>query len=334
MRIAIVKLSALGDIIHAMVILQFIKKYNQKISIDWFVEERYKDLLEFHPDINKVHVVNIKKAKKIKSLTLFFKELIKVNRLDHYDLVIDLQGLIKSAIITKLIPSKSSLGFEKSSLRESLAARFYTNTFKISYSENVIDRNLALICFALDINLNRNNILNKLSFLYSSKDYFFKVLSKRLPNIILVLGASYSSKCYPINKYAEISKLINANFIAVWGNEIEKQLANKLIEISPCVQMSNKLSIDALISLVQNANLVIGSDTGPTHLAWALNVPSITLFGPTPGYRNTYSTKINIVIESNSKVNPNKINKNDFSIKNIQVNDVVKIAINLLEMNK
>jgi len=334
MKIAIVKLSALGDIVHTMIVLQIIKNYNQKIKIDWIVEEEFRELLEFNPHINKVHVVNIKKAKKNKSLTLFFKELIKVNRLDHYDLVIDFQGLIKSAIITKLVPSKSSIGFEKSSLRESLAAKFYTNTFKISYSKNVIDRNIALICFALDIDLNRNNILNKLSFLHSSKDYFFKVLSNRLPNIILILGASYSSKCYPINKYAEISKLINANFIAIWGNEVEKELAKKLIEISPRVQISNKLPIDALIALIQNANLVIGSDTGPTHLAWALNVPSITLFGPTPGYRNTYTTKINKVIESNSKVNAKKINKNDFSIKNIKVNHVVKIAINLLEMNK
>ena len=55
MKIAIVKLSALGDIVHAMVVLQFIKKFNQDILIDWFVEESYKDLLEYHPDINKVH---------------------------------------------------------------------------------------------------------------------------------------------------------------------------------------------------------------------------------------------------------------------------------------
>ena len=70
MKIAIVKLSALGDIIHAMVVLQFIKKY-KKIEIDWIVEESYKELLEFHPDINKVHVVNLKKAKKKKSFFYF-----------------------------------------------------------------------------------------------------------------------------------------------------------------------------------------------------------------------------------------------------------------------
>ena len=75
MKIAIVKLSALGDIVHAMVVLQFIKKNYQKIDIDWVVEEGYRELLEFHPDINKLHVVYIKKAKQKKSLYLFFNEL-------------------------------------------------------------------------------------------------------------------------------------------------------------------------------------------------------------------------------------------------------------------
>ena len=77
-------------------------------------------------------------------------------------------------------------------------------------------------------------------------------------------------------------------------------------------------------------DLVIGGDTGPTHMAWALNTPSITLFGSTPGYRNTYATTINRIIESKSGVNPYKINKNDFSIKTIQVNDIVKISKELL----
>ena len=73
MKIAIVKLSALGDIIHAMVVLQFIKKNIPEIEIDWVVEENFKDLLQFNPDINKIHVVNIKKAKHKKSSFLLIK---------------------------------------------------------------------------------------------------------------------------------------------------------------------------------------------------------------------------------------------------------------------
>ena len=95
MKIAIVKLSALGDIIHAMVVLQFIKKYNQAVEVDWVVEEAYKDLLSLNPDINNIITVNIKKVKKQKSFYLLYKELKRLRSLGPYDLVIDMQSLIK-----------------------------------------------------------------------------------------------------------------------------------------------------------------------------------------------------------------------------------------------
>ena len=95
-----------------------------------------------------------------------------------------------------------------------------------------------------------------------------------------------------------------------------------------------ELSLDGLISLISQVDLVIGPDTGTTHMAWALNIPSITLFGPTPGYRNTYVTSVNKIIESNSEVDPNKIDKSDYSINNIKVNDISKLAQKLLEVSE
>ena len=166
MKIAIVKLSALGDIIHAMVILQFIKKYNRAIEIDWIVEERYKELLKSNPDINKVLVINIKKAKQKKSFFLYLKELIRVCKFGPYDLVIDMQGLIKSSIIARLIPSKLTLGFDKSSVREPLASIFYNKKFKFAYDKNVIERNFELIKFALDLPFKFEEVRDKLPFLY------------------------------------------------------------------------------------------------------------------------------------------------------------------------
>jgi len=71
--------------------------------------------------------------------------------------------------------------------------------------------------------------------------------------------------------------------------------------------------------------MVIGADTGPTHMAWALNIPSITIFGNTPEYRNSYITPINKVVKSNSKVDPLKLNHNDFSIKEIQPKEIIKV---------
>jgi len=151
MKIAIVKLSALGDIIHAMVVLQFIKNHYPKIEIDWVVEKDFKELLESHPDINKVHVVNIKNAKKKKSIYLLLNELRRVRKFGPYDLVIDLQGLIKSALITRMISADKTFGFDKYSARESLAANFYKQTFNFDYDKNIVERNIALISFALKI---------------------------------------------------------------------------------------------------------------------------------------------------------------------------------------
>lgn len=331
MRIAIVKLSAMGDIIHSMVVIQFIKKYNKEISIDWFVEESYKDLLESHPDINKVHSVNIKLAKKNKSLFILFKEYKKITKCASYDLVIDMQGLIKSAIISKLIPSKLLIGFDRHSAREGLASFFYSKTFKIDYKENVLKRNFELIKFALNLPYNFSNLGKKLPFLFTRDNFNFNYLSKNKNNVLLIPGASHPSKRYSTDKFIKLTEILDANFLIIWGDEGEKLLAKKIKKFAPNVNIINKISLDRLISLVYQIDLVIGPDTGPTHIGWALNIPSITLFGPTPGNRNTLITSINKVIESESFVNPYKISKNDFSINSIDASEIAELAMKLLD---
>ena len=330
MKIAIVKLSALGDIVHSMIVLQFIKKHNKEILIDWFVEESYKELLEIHPDINKVHFVNIKQAKKKKSIFILQKEFEKVRKLDSYDLVIDMQGLVKSAIISKLIPSKITIGFDKISVRERFASIFYNKTFTFNYDKNIILRNVELINFALNLNIGKHQIDKKTPFLYAAIKYINTDLSNFKKNILIIPGASFKAKIYSSNKYAEIANNVDANFLVLWGNSNEKNIADEIKAKAPHVNIVEKLSLGSLISLISQVHLVIGSDTGPSHMAWGLNIPSILLFGPTPAYRNSYKTLTNQFIESNSKVNPFKINKTDFSIKEIQVDDIVKMIHDFL----
>ena len=333
MKIAIVKLSALGDIVHAMIVLQFIKKYNKDIKIDWIVEEGYKELLDSHPDINKVLVVNLKKSKKKKSLYLLYKELRRVRQFGPYDLVIDMQSLIKSAIISRFIPSKLTLGFEKSSAREGLVSIFYNKTFKYGYDENIIERNVGIVSFALGLNISKQEIKHKSPFLYSSQKYLNVNLLDFKKNILLIPGASHKSKCYPVSNLSELTTLIDANFLVIWGDLKEKILAEEIKILAPNVSICEKLTIDSLKSLISQVDLVIGPDTGPTHIAWALNVASITLFGPTPGYRNSYATKINRIIESDSKVNSHKIDRNDNSIKDIDIQKILQVSKDLLSQS-
>ena len=330
MRIAIVKLSAMGDIVHAMIVLQFIKSFNQKITIDWIVEESYKDLLKFNPHLNKIHLVNLKDAKKNKSILALLKEFYKLRNYDFYDLVIDMQGLLKSAIVSKILPSKQIVGFDRFSAREKLASNFYNKKFNVSYETNVILRNIALVEFALGFSVEKNQIYNKVPFIYSNeKELGFKN-TKSKKNILLIPGASHPSKRYPAKSFAKLVQNLDANYHILWGSFDEELLAKEIKKYAPGVSICPKLSIEKVAFLISKLDLVIGSDTGPTHMAWALNIPSITLYGPTPGYRNTFVTEFNKIIDSDSNVNPQKIDKNDYSIKNIEVEKIVVKAKELL----
>ena len=332
MRIAIVKLSALGDIIHTMIVLQFITDHYPESIIDWFVEESFKGVLENNPHINKIHTISFNKIKQEKSIRYLLEEILRLRKLEKYDLVIDIQNLIKSAIVSRVIPSDKTIGLDKNSSREGLASIFYTHKYAIAHAENIIKRNTTIVSKALNIKISRDDIINKEPFLYFDKCNF-NLISGNKPNIILVPGASFASKIYPVKQYSEITKKIDANFIILWGNDSEKIIADQIKLSSSKVCIADKLSFNKLKSLLSQVDLVIGGDTGPVHMAWALNVPSITLFGSTPGYRNTYITNINRIIESSSDVNPYKIDKNDFSIKDIKVSDIVKISEHLLEFN-
>jgi len=244
-----------------------------------------------------------------------------------------MQGLIKSAVLSRIIPSRMTFGFDKTSIREGVAAIFYSNTLSVDYAENIINRNVALVSKALQLSISHTDLINKKPFLYSSKKYLLSPKFDGKKNIAVIPGASFQSKCYPIDKFAELSKIIDANFFVVWGSENEKIMAKELKSLSTEINIIEKLSIGELISFISQMSLVIGSDTGPTHMAWSLNIPSITLFGPTPGYRNTFETDINKYIESKSIVNPLNINKNDHSIKDIELEDIVKMTRYLLKVN-
>ena len=330
MKIAIIKLSAMGDIIHAMVALQYIKKYNKDIKIDWFVEKVFAPILEHNPDINNIIEVNLKKIKKDKAS--FFKEIITIRKYknNNYDLVIDAQGLIKSAIVSKLI-GKNIAGFSKKSIREGFASFFYKIKVDIAYEKNTIDRNAKVLSTPLNFSITKEDILNKKTFLfYKNEDkMIYDYLKSEKKNILFVIGASWDSKKYSKEKFVELIKMLDFNCLLVWGNENEYNDA-VYIEKRTDALILPKMSLNTLKAIISKSDLVLGNDTGPTHMAWALNIPSLTLFGNTPGYRNTYQTKINKIIESNSLVDANHLDKKDYSISTIETNDILFIVKELL----
>ena len=242
------------------------------------------------------------------------REIRKLKNIKRYDIVVDMQGLIKSAIVARLI-GRNVFGFDRKSAREGLAALFYRNSFNISYGMNTIDRNCLLAARSLDIFITKDDILNKETFLYYEGETFIfdEFLSKDKKNVVLIVGSTWDSKNYPKERFARLADLLKQNCLIVWGREDERKRAEAIESLSKCAVVLPKLDLNNLKALIDKADLVIGNDTGPTHIAWAMNKPSIIIFGPTPTSR-VYITKINKVIKSPSIVNPHKLNKDDFSI--------------------
>jgi heptosyltransferase-1 len=326
-RIAIVRLSALGDIVNSAVVLQFVHKQFPLAKIEWITEEVFAPLLQNHPLIQATHTINLKKIKKEKSFRLLKATISNLRSLGQFDIVIDMQGLIKSAVVARILSQKTH-GFDKNSTRESLASILYKTTSSIAYDENIVKRNCFVVADALDFEINENMLLNKSKVFPNVKIYPHIINDKK--NVAIVIGASWPSKKYPKEKILELCNKLKQNCLIIWGNEIERDDASWICENSTFATLAPKLSLTELVSFIDSCDLLIGNDTGPTHMAWAQNIPSITLFGPTTK-RMFYETPKNIGIESSSNVNLYKIDKNDFSIKNIEVEEILNHAEELLK---
>jgi heptosyltransferase-1 len=330
MKIAIVKLSSLGDIVHAMVALQFIKAHSPTMQIDWIVEEGFAGILKNNPDIKNILTVNLKSLKNNKAG--IFQQIRKIRdyALNNYDLVIDAQGLIKSAIATRLL-GKRTAGFDADSVREKAAAWFYDVKVACAYNTNTIDRNALVLSSPLGITITTEQILNKKPFLFFSNvdERLYDFLSNNVLNIVLVIGSTWDSRNYPADKFVKIAQALQQNCLVVWGNDQERKKAEWMSRQSNNINVMPRLDLNSLKALIAHADLLIGNDTGPTHMAWALNKPSITIFGPTPVSR-VYQTPVNKVVKSASTVNPYKLDKQDFSIIEINENEIINVARNLL----
>jgi heptosyltransferase-1 len=333
MNIAIVKLSALGDIIHASFVLQFIKQKVPDAKIDCIVEEGFASILEHNLDINDIKKVKLKSIKK--EFSNISKEIkkIKAYAKNNYDIVIDLQGLAKSAITSKLLASNVA-GFDKNSTRESIATLFYSKKINIAYDENTIDRYRVLTSKALDIEISKEEVLEKKPYLFYTAEEEKNIdafLDKKRKNIIFIVGSTWQSRIYPKEQLATIANQLDANILIPFGNEAEKKDAEFIALKCKNVKVLPKINLNELKALISKADLLIGNDTGPSYIAWANNIPSITLFGPTPPTR-IYETKINKVLKSPSFVNHYKLDKNDFSIHQIKEEKILKIAYELLNV--
>lgn len=326
LKIAFVRLTAMGDIIHSASILpllhQTLSQHYQPI-FHWYIDLEFQEILQDSPYIDKLITLPLKKSLKNKNFKALYA-IYQTLRLESYDIVIDLQGLLKSAIIGKFLVSKQYIGFSFKSTKESFASLFYNKTIQIPYQEHILLRNATLAFSAFNLPIpNIQTLLNPKPFLGFNPN-LAPSLNQDSAKILLVLETSKPNKTYPQHLFLELTKLFNTANLSPILLSHKSTITNSTLNF----QALSNLSLNTIKALVAQMDLVIGGDTGITHLAWALKRPSITLFGATPPSRFNLQTKQNYYLMANPNAN---YNKQDFSIQKISPKEIFDLAITLLK---
>ena len=269
----------------------------------------------------------------------------------QFDIIIDLQGLLKSALVSRSL-GKNIFGFDRFSTKEGLASIFYTHKYSCNYDKNIILRNLELCGFALNFSFDEKEILAKEPcFLKNSRipsdesripDKNSRISSdeirihndeSRIPNrkILIAPFASESSKCYA--HFASVIKGAKefAQCFLVAGNKPERKKATKLA--SSGATLLAPLDLAQILEFMDTCDLIIGNDSGITHLAWAQNYATITLFGNRSGARNAFATPKNLIIQATPKheIDAFHIDKSDFCINDIDPAQIIAKAKGLCD---
>jgi len=283
MRILIVKTSSLGDVIHNLPVVSDIRRHFPDAEIDWCVEESFVAIPRLHPGVGTIIPVAIRRWRKNLLKAKTWREIAEFRRLLRaraYDAVVDTQGLLKSALIASQA-SGPVLGYAADSAREPIAARCYDRHFHVSRELHAVVRNLRLAGAALGYTAE------------SEPDYGIEAVAAGFdwlphrPYVVLLTATSRDDKLWPDANWLALGRQLNSQGLSAvlpGGSAIERGRASRLAAGIPGAVAAPSMSIPDLASLLAGARAAVGVDTGLTHLAVALKVPTVALYTATdPG---------------------------------------------------
>ena len=279
MKILLVKMSSMGDIFHTFPAITDLKEKYPEIVIDWVVEEGFAEIAAWHPAINRVIPIGLRRWLKAKDQISLreFRQWRKALAHENYDLVIDAQGLLKSAVIAKSATSSVIHGFDKKSARESVACWFYSVKHHIGKDQHAVERTRQLFGKAFDYQPSA-----RINFGINQN---FAHIQKNPKKLIFIIGTSWTTKLWATGHWQELATIATAqgfNIEIIWGSESERVIADDIIATCPtATRPQQRLSITTIAEMLVKAAGVIGLDTGFSHLAGALETPTIALYGAT-----------------------------------------------------
>jgi heptosyltransferase-1 len=343
--ILIVRLSAMGDIIHALPAVAALRSACPGLHIGWLIEERWHELLcsreseyeaprsPLKPLVDSVHVSNFAAWRRALLSDESWREMrdcFRNMRGRRYDAVVDLQGAIRSAAAARFSGAARRIG--SSHPREAPARLFYTRAIDVS-GRHVVEHALSLVSALAGQKLEYAAPVfpsHPVTEAWAT-EFVAKLESQWIA--IVNPGAGWGAKCWPAESFGEVARGLHEHGFAVVINHGpgEEALAESVQTASGGNAHLLKCSVGELIAITRRARLFIGGDTGPMHLAAALNVPVVALFGPTPPERNgPYATPSRVLRNPESRDSFSHAAEPDLALAGIKPREVIAAVEDLL----
>jgi lipopolysaccharide heptosyltransferase I len=279
MNILIVRLGALGDIVHAIPAAAALRRAFPHARIDWLLDARHRDLVDLVTTVDRVIALRRATAGE-------WVRVLRELRPARYDVAFDFQGLIKSALLARGSGAATVAGFALGHLREQFARPFYTAT-AAGEGGHAILKNLRLLRTA---GVRTNQIEFPLAAVDSPAVHALRAAIRDAPFAVINPGAAWPNKRWPPDRYGELAAAVRDRVglvpVVLWGPG-EDTLAHAVVAASAgAAVLAPATSVRYLIAVCRAADLFVAGDTGPLHVAMAVGTPTVSLFGPTDPARN------------------------------------------------
>ena len=310
MRVLIVKMSALGDIIHALPVLDYLHKVAPGIEIDWVVEEPFREVLEGNPLISRIHTVRTRVWRKTPLAIRTLREISTLKRdlrERQYDLLFDIQGNLKSGLVCMLSGVKDRIGFARDGLQESVNLFFTTRQTPLRRQDrHITDQYLRLVSVPFGRDFRE---LSLGSDIYTSPedDAAASTLLATMANGLVFFfhcGTTWSTKLWHEKGWVALGKTLldmypESSVLLSWGTDAERAEATAIAAaIGGGARVIERYSLKGLTALLKKVDLVVGADTGPVHLAAAVGTPTVSFYRASDGKRSGPRGEKHVIIQS------------------------------------
>ncbi len=298
-KILVVKPSALGDVVHSLPFLNALKTRYPKAEIHWVVARGIHEILQDHPMIDRLWVIDKNRWKRPGNMAETCREICRLAgklRREDFDVTVDLQGLLRSGIITFLAGSRHRIGFKEA--REGSRV-FYTHTVQGGRDIHAVERYLRM---AATLDCDVSEVRHPFPPLPDPQ-----TLVPAMPEDYFVIAPAAGSpvKRWAPERFGELALRLSMTAFIVAG-EVDSECAERVATASGdrAISLAGRLSLKGLAALIAGARFVVCNDTGPMHIAAAVGVPVFAVFGPTSAAKTGPYGDIHTVVRSDLECSP------------------------------